>query len=144
MQDRSNTPIRKPPGKSGDVDMLLILSWGLGLLSGMVVSAIAVISALGLGYLSLGVQGASAQEPLSASASAVVDTLVAETQLAEGLMEGTPVGPFIASGTPTPPGTILPTATPNYIATATQACSLFRSSFPGTPCPGFNTPTPAP
>jgi hypothetical protein len=146
MQNRSNAPIRKPPGKAGGADRFFVLSWGLGLMSGMVASAIAVMGALALGYLSLGVQVASAQEPLSTPGATGVDPLVAQTQLAEALMEGTPTvaGSLLPSATPTPPAPILSTATPNYIATATQACSLFRSGFPGTPCPPFNTPMPMP
>jgi len=146
MQNRSNTPNRKPPGKAWGASKLFVLSWGLGLMSGMVASAIAVMGALAFGYLSLDVQVASAQGLLSTPGATVVDTLVAQTQLAESLMDGTPTvtGSLLPSVTPTPPGTILSTATPNYIATATQACSLFRSSFPGTPCPTFNTPTAVP
>ena len=146
MQTRMNPPTRKPPGKSGGVTQLLVLSWSLGLLSGLAASAIAVMAALALGYLDLGVQVASGQEPLSGPAAALVETQVAQTPLAEALMEGTPtpMEALIPSTTPTPPATILPTATPNYVATATQSCATFRSRFPGTPCPLFRTPTPGP
>jgi hypothetical protein len=144
MQNRSKPPIRKLAGKSGSEASLFVMSWGLGMMSGVVASAIAVMCALALGYLSLGVQVVSAQESLSSPANTIVEVLGSPTQLAEASMDGTPTvtGHLLPSATPTPPATILPTTAPNYIATATQACSLFQSKFPGTPCPRFNTPTP--
>jgi len=49
------------------------------------------------------------------------------------------------SVSPSPENTPVPaTATPDFAATATQACAVFRYRFPGTPCPRFRTPTPGP
>jgi hypothetical protein len=142
MQNRVNQTNRKPPGKSGGEAQLFVLSWSIGLLSGMAASAIAVMVAIAMGYLSLGVEVASAQEPQSGAATTMADTLTAGTVQPMIMLGPTSTADLLS--TPTPMSTGLATWTPNYAATATQACYLFHSNMPGTPCPRYSTPTPVP
>jgi len=137
MQNRMSNPIKKPPLKPASDAQVFLLSWGIGLLSGMATSAIAVMVAIAMGYLSLGVEAASAQEPQPSPATTMADLLTAGT-VQPMIMLG-PTSTVDPLSTPTPTG--LATSTPDYAATATQACHLFHSNMPGTPCPRFNTPT---
>ena len=133
----NNSPNRRPaPAQAGGLNRLFVLSWGIGMMTGLVASAIAVIGALALGYVSLGVQPAAAQSlsPITADTPTAASTL-----MAEAVDQGTPTPSATPAATLAPP-----TRLPDFAATATQACSLFRSGFPGTPCPRYSTPTPAP
>jgi hypothetical protein len=127
-------PIKNPPRKTASDVQVFLLSWGIGLLSGVVTSAIAVMVAIAMGYLSLGVEVASAHET---QPTAMVDNLTAGTE--QPMIMLGPTSTSDPLSTPTPTG--LATSTPDYAATATQACYLFHSNMPGTPCPRFNTPT---
>jgi hypothetical protein len=51
------------------------------------------------------------------------------------LMTATPTVSPAFTATATPTQTLTPTMTPNYAATLTQVCKIFRGKFPGTPCP---------
>jgi hypothetical protein len=113
---------------------MFVLSWGIGMMTGIVASAIAVIGALALGFVSIGGTAAAAQ---LASPTALGTPTAASTLLAVALDQGTPTATSTLAATQAPP-----TDLPNFAATATQACSLFRANFPGTPCPRFSTPSP--
>jgi hypothetical protein len=141
MPSNDSPSLHSAQAKPGGINRLFVLSWGIGLMTGVVASTIAVIGALELGYVSFGAQPASAQA--SGPAMPTPTELAASpTVLMEALVENTPTPTgtqAIASVIPVPA-----TIVPNYAATATQACSSFNSRFPGTPCPRFNTPTPGP
>jgi hypothetical protein len=127
----NNSPNLHPaPARAGGISRMFVLSWGIGMLTGIVASAIAVIGAMAFGYVSIGGTVAAAQ---LASPTAPGTPTAASTLLAVSLDQGTPT--LAATQSP-------PTGLPNFAATATQACSLFRANFPGTPCPRFSTPSP--
>ncbi len=127
----NNSPNLHPvPARAGGMNRMFVLSWGIGMLTGIVASAIAVIGALAFGYVSIGGTTPAAQ---LASPAALGTPTAASTLFAASSDQGTPT--LAATQSP-------PTGMPNFAATATQACSLFRSSFPGTPCPRFSTPSP--
>lgn len=128
MKPNSGPSTIRSPQRAGVTDGRLIASWGVGTMTGMAASAIVFIGAFALGYVSFGAQPAGAQVSVPVLPSAPEMT-ASPTVLME----------VIASATPVPP-----TIVPDYAATATQACSMFTSLFPGTPCPGFMTPTPGP
>jgi len=130
----NNSPNLHPaPARAGGINRMFVLSWGIGMMTGIVASAIAVIGALALGFVSIG-GTAAAQSP---SVTELVTPTPASTLLAEALDQGTPSPSATLAATQAPP-----TGLPNFAATATQACSQFRANFPGTPCPRFSTPSP--
>jgi hypothetical protein len=110
------------------------------MMTGMAASAVVAIIAVALGYLSFGPTPASAQAGLLAQPTPHELSLSATPPLlAAQAVTDSPTLAGLASVTPTPPPAAF-----DFAATATQACSQFRSSFPGTPCPRSSTPTSAP
>jgi hypothetical protein len=132
MPSNNSPNLHTAPARAGGMSRMFVLSWGIGMMTGIVVSAIAVIGALALGYVSIGGTAAAAQLP---SPTAVGTPTAASTLLAAEFEQGTPTATLAATQAP-------PTGLPNFAATATQACSQFHSNFPGTPCPRFSTPSP--
>jgi hypothetical protein len=123
---------------------VFILVLAIGILIGMILAAIAGMGLVAFGVLSLGPAGACPQTPVCPPTAAFLP--VCPTCAAALTSEVTAPATPTVTLTPVPPTeTAVPaTATPDYVATATQACAYFRSRFPGTPCPRFRTPTPVP
>ncbi len=138
-QPSTNMRTGKPP--SGD--RIVIFSWVLGTFTGVVLSALLFLATYSLGYVSF--------PPVSTSSSpsaALVAGSLTPTDCPECSPTATEAGAADASETPTPTASQeIQSPTPashDFGATATQACTTFRNRFPGTPCPVFRTPTPAP
>ena len=69
-----------------------------------------------------------------------IEFTVGDFDAARGLLEA--LGYEITIAIPEYTAICPKTGLPDFAATATQACSLFRSNFPGTPCPRYSTPSP--
>jgi hypothetical protein len=112
-------------------DRTFVLVLIVGVLIGMVLSAIAGIGLYAFGWLDFG-GGAFAPAPTALCAPTAAFLPLCPTCDAACSQTATP--------TPTPESTASPV--PDFAATATQACSDWRSRFPATPCPAFVTPSP--
>ena len=130
MQPTKNSNRHRPPQSGAAPDKLLVAGWGIGMMTGIAASAFVAVAAAALGYLSFGPTPTGAQAGLLAQPTPL--------QLGPAATTPLPASPAV-TGSPTPPPNAL-----EFAATATQACSLFRSSFPGTPCPRASTPTSVP
>ena len=140
MQPTKNSNRHSPPQAGAKTDRLMVMSWGVGIMTGMAASAFVAMVAVALGYLSFGTPSADARVGLAGQPLLIEVSLTPTPPIlaAQALTDSVSLA-GLASATPAPP-----TATPDLAATATQACSLFRSNFPGTPCPRSSTPTSAP
>jgi hypothetical protein len=108
-------------------EVMFVLLLVDGILIGIVLSAILAMGLNAFGWLSFG-GGLPAQAP---------EALYAPTP---ALFPICPTCDVSCGVTSTPAST--PTSTPDFAATATQACSDWRSLFPATPCPVFVAPSP--
>ncbi|MCJ7676212.1 MAG: hypothetical protein MUO35_00645 [Anaerolineales bacterium] len=134
MQPNLQKPAPTPSDKGGGISRLLVFSWGLGMMTGLVTAAVAVMGAIALGYIALGTPAGAAPAAVLTSATPVGLGLTGTPAATLSTVEASP-----ATLTPSPTTAVL-TSTPvpptaNFAATATQACATFRSRFPGTPCP---------
>ena len=126
--------VRPPKLASGDRTFMLALA--LGILIGLALAGIAGIVLYGIGWLGE-CPPAAAGPGESCPPTAIYFLPDCPTNAAGCFFTSTP------TETPTPEATAQPAAaTPDFAATATQACSDWRSRFPATPCPAFLTPTP--
>jgi len=123
--------VRLPRPASPDRTFVLVLI--VGILIGLALSAILAIGLYAFGWWDWGALPAPVAQPLCAPTAAFLPAC--PTCDAACRLTATP--------TPTPESTAAPAAaTPDFAATATQACSEWRSRFPATPCPAFVTPSP--
>ena len=122
--------VRALKAAAPDRSFLLVLI--VGILIGMVLSAILGIGLYAFGWLDFG-GGALAPAPTALCAPTAAFLPLCPTCDSACSVTATPT----PENTPTPAA-----ATPDFAATATQACSDWRSRFPATPCPAFVTPSP--
>jgi len=129
---RPHPAVRAFKPASPDATFVLVLI--VGILTGMVLSAILGMGLYAFGWLDF-VGASAAPDPQVLCAPTAAFLPVCPTSNAACMLTATP--------TPTPESTAAPAAaTPDFAATATQACSEWRSRFPATPCPAFVTPSP--
>jgi hypothetical protein len=136
-------PPTAPNGRrrSPELDRMFLLVLVIGILTGLILATILGLGLISFGYLSVGSSPATCGTQTTICPPTVAFLPVCPTCAAVSApSEGT------ATPSPTPVATEAQggTSTPDYAATATQACSIFRNRFPGTPCPRFKTPTPPP
>lgn len=130
-------PAVRPPTSASkpSSERTFLLALGLGILIGLALAGIGAIVLYGIGWL--GECPPAAAGPGSCPPTAIYFLPDCPTN-ADGCFF-TPT----ATETPTPESTAQPAAaTPDFAATATQACFEWRSRFPATPCPAFATPAP--
>ncbi len=114
-------------------DRLFVLALIVGILIGLVLAAIGGMGLYAFGWLGVGECPSALTTPGYCPPTAIYFFPECPTNEA---------GCFVTA-TPSPDTTVAPpAATPDFAATATQACSDWRSRFPGTPCPPFVTPSP--
>lgn len=127
--------------RSPELDRMFLLVLMIGILTGLILATILGLGLISFGYLSVGASPAACGSQTSVCPPTVAFLPVCPTCAAVS-------APLVITATPLPTSTATDTpaatSTPDYIATATQACSIFRNRFPGTPCPRFRTPTPPP
>ena len=132
---RPNPAVRPPKPASQDRSFLLALI--IGILIGFVLAALLGIGLYAFGWIEWWDASPATLVPDACPATAIYFLPECPTNAAGCFVTSTP------TITPTPEPTLAPAAaTPDFAATATQACSTWRLSFPGTPCPPFLTPTP--
>lgn len=136
-------PVDKRTGGPPGGNRAVIFSWLLGTFTGVVLSVLLFLAAYSLGYISFRSGSAS-----STPSAALVAGSSTPTDCPACTPTATEPGISLPSETPTLTATqeaVSPSpASPDFAATATQACATFRNRFPGTPCPRFKTPTPGP
>jgi hypothetical protein len=136
-------PPMTPPGRprSPELDQMFLLVLVIGILTGLVLATILGLGLISFGYVSVGSYPAACGSQTTICPPTIAFLPVCPTCAA---ISAPSVG--TATPSPTPMTTEVPggTSTPDYAATATQACSIFHNRFPGTPCPRFKTPTPPP
>jgi hypothetical protein len=127
--------VRPPtPAPKGSSDRTFLLALALGILIGLALAGIAGIVLYGMGWLG---ECPPAAGPGTCPPTAIYFLPDCPTNAAGCFLTPT------STETPTPEATAQPAAaTPDFAATATQACFEWRSRFPATPCPAFATPTP--
>ncbi len=139
MDEPPTTP--KGRARSPELDRTFLLVLVIGILTGLILATILGLGLISFGYLSVGSSQAACGPQSSSCPPTVAFLPVCPTCAAAS-------SPIVITATPLPTGTAtdtpLPSFTPDYASTATQACSIFRNRFPGTPCPRFSTPTPPP
>jgi hypothetical protein len=119
-------------------DRSFVLVLIVGILIGTVLSAILGIGLYAYGWLDF---GAGSPPPTSPALCPPTAAFLPACPTCAAACLST----MALSATPSPENTPVPaTATPDFAATATQACTVFRNRFPGTPCPRLPTPTPGP
>jgi hypothetical protein len=112
----------------------LVLALILGMLIGLALASLAGIGLYAIGWL--GECPVSPTSPGACPPTAIYFLPDCPTNEAGCFVTSTP------AETPTPEPTMAPAATPDFAATATQACWEWSSRFPGTPCPPLSTSTP--
>lgn len=130
-----NPAVRAP--KPASSDRVLILALIVGILIGLALAAILGMGLYAFGWINLGGELPAPTSPVSCPPTAIYFLPECPTNEAGCFVTAT------ASATPTPEATLAPVAaTPDFGATATQACSNWLSRFPATPCPSFVTLSP--
>ncbi len=124
-----------------ELDRMFLLVLVIGILTGLILATILGLGLISFGYLSVGSSSAACGSQGSVCPPTAAFLPVCPTC-------GAVSAPVVITATPLPTSTATDTpaatSTPDYATTATQACSIFRNRFPGTPCPRFKTPTPPP
>ncbi len=120
-----NPTVRAP--KPGSPDRIFVLVLIVGILIGMVLAGILGIGLYAFGWVNLGGCVTVPGTPAYCPPTAIYFLPECPTNEAGCFITVTP--------TQTPEGTVAPAATPDFAATATQACSEWNARFPGTPCP---------
>ena len=130
-----NPAVRAPKPASSNRLFLLVLI--VGILIGMVLAAILGIGLYAFGWVNVGGCVTVPGTPAYCPPTAIYFLPECPTNEAGCFITATPTATLTPEMT-----TAAPAATPDFAATATQACSDWRSRFPATPCPAFLTPTP--
>ena len=129
-------PAVRPP-KPALPDRLFLLALVIGILIGLVLAALVGIGLYAFGWIEWWDATPPTAVPEACPPTAIYFLPECPTNAAGCFVTSTP------TATPTPESTAAPAAaTPDFAATATQACSEWRSRFPATPCPAFVTPSP--